>query len=84
MRKSLVLAVMAVSGGASYGATVSSVGGEFQKADPSIWRWSVSSILDAQKQSTSSGKAVGALDPGVFQRHERYTPLGVPDAGHSP
>jgi hypothetical protein len=87
MRKSLVLALMAVSGGASYGATVGSAGDNFQRADPSIWRWSVSSILDAQKQdppSVRTFQAVGALDPGAFQRHERYSPLGLPDAERSP
>jgi len=87
MRKSLLLALMAVGSGASYGATVSSVGRELERADPSVWRWSVSAILDAQKQDPSSAKAsaaVGALAPGVFQRHERYSPLGLPDAEGSP
>ena len=67
-------------------AAVSTVGSEFQKSDPSIWRWHVSSILDAQKTGLrpTAFQAVGALDPGVFQRHERYSPLGVPDAGRSP
>ncbi len=81
MRKSLVLALMAVGGGASYAAAVSTVGSEFQKSDPSTWRWHVSSILDGQRKLATDGlEAVGSLDPRVFQRHERYSPLGVPDA----
>ena len=86
MRKSLVLALMAASGGASYGATIGPVGDSVQKVDPAVWRWSVSSILESQKQDPSSGKgfqAVGALESSVFHRHERYSPLGLPDAGRS-
>jgi len=80
MRRSLVLALMAV-GGASYAA--SSVGGEFPKSDPSTWRWQVSSILDEQKKADRQPlEAAGAVDPAAFgQRHERYTPLGASDAG---
>jgi hypothetical protein len=80
MRKSLVLALMAVGGGASYAAAVSSVGSEYQKPEPSTWRWHVSSILDEQKKADPPPmEAVGALDPDAFgQRHERYSPLGVP------
>ncbi len=83
MRKSLVLALMAVGGGASYAAAISTVGGELQKSDPSVWRWNVSSILDGQKLSDPAPlRAVGALDPAAFgQRHERYSPLGVPETG---
>ncbi len=50
MRKSLVLALMAVGGGASYAAAVNTVGAEAQKSDPSTWRWHVSSILDKQRK----------------------------------
>ena len=50
MRKSLVLALMAVGGGASYAAAVSTVGSESQKSDPSTWRWHISSILYEQKK----------------------------------
>jgi hypothetical protein len=82
MRRSRVLALMAV-GGASYAATISSVGGEFTKSDPSTWRWQVSSILDEQKKADQQPfEAAGAVDPAAFgQRHGRYTPLGAPDAG---
>jgi hypothetical protein len=80
MRKSLVLALMTVGSGASYAAGLSTVGVEFQKSDPSTWRWHVSSILEQQK--TASSDAFAAVDPGIFRRHERYSPLGVPDAGH--
>jgi len=74
MRKSLVLALMAVGGGASYAAAISAVGNEFPKPDPSTWRWHVSSILDQQKKSDPDAvEALGALDPVDFnQRHERY------------
>lgn len=84
MRKSLVLALIAVGGGASYAAAISTVGGEFPKPDPSTWRWHVSSILDQQKKSDPGAvEAFGALDPDAFgQRHERYSPLGVPDPAH--
>ncbi len=84
MRRSLVLALMAIGGGASYAAAISTVGGEFPKSDPSTWRWQVSSILNEQKKSDPEPlEAVGAFDPAAFgQRHERYSPLGVPDAGH--
>ena len=81
MRKSLVLALMAMGSGAGYAAGVSTVGAEFQKPDPSTWRWHVSSILEQQK-TPDAFAAIGALDPSIFQRHERYSPLGVPDAGH--
>ncbi len=81
MRKSLVLALMTVGGGASYAAGVSTMGAEFQKPDPSTWRWHVSSILDHQDKASPDGSAaVGALDRSDFQRHERFSPLGVPDA----
>ena len=81
MRKSLVLAFMAVGGGASYAAAISTVADEFPKPDPSTWRWHVSSILEEQKKLDSEAvEAIGALDRGDFnQRHERYSPLGVPD-----
>jgi hypothetical protein len=82
MRKSLVLALMAVGGGASYAATISSVGGEFPKPDPSTWRWQVSSILDEQKKADPQPLAAAeAVDPAFRQRHERYTPLGAPERG---
>lgn len=86
MRKSLVLALMAIGGGASYAAAISTVGSETQKSDPTTWRFHVSSILDQQRKADPEAtEAVGALDPGAFQRHERYSPLGVPYAEpHSP
>jgi hypothetical protein len=82
MRKSLVLALMAVGSGASYAAAVTSVGDELHNPDPSTWRWSVSSILDRQKGSPADTfQAAEVADPVVFQRHERYSPLGVPEPG---
>jgi hypothetical protein len=83
MRRSLVLALMAVGGGASYAAAINSVGGEFSKPDPSTWRWQVNSILDEQKKADPQPFA--AAGAGFRQGHERYTPLGVPeDGGRSP
>lgn len=80
MRRSLVVALMAVGGGASYAAAINSVGGEYPKPDPSTWRWQVSSILDEQRKVDPQ-----ALQSGVtfHQRHERYTPLGAPAPGRS-
>ncbi len=76
MRKSLVLALMAIGGGASYAAAISTVGSETQKSDPTTWRFHVSSILDDQRKADPDG--AGAVDPGAFrQRHERYSPLGA-------
>lgn len=80
MRKSLVLALMAIGGGASYAAAISTVGSEPQKSDPTTWRFHVSSILDQQRKADPE-RAAEALNPGAFsQRHERYSPLGVPYA----
>lgn len=80
MRRSLVVALMAVGGGASYAAAINSVGGEYPKPDPSTWRWQVSSILDEQRNADPQPLGAGA---GFHQRHERYTPLGAPEPGHS-
>jgi hypothetical protein len=78
MRKSLVLALMAIGGGASYAAAISTVGSEPQKSDPTTWRFQVSSILDQQRKADpeAATEARGAFS----QRHERYSPLGVPYA----
>ena len=80
MRRSLVVALMAVGGGASYAAAISSVGGEYPKPDPSTWRWQVSSILDEQRKADPQPFEVGVA---FHQRHERYTPFGAPEPGHS-
>jgi len=85
MRKSLVLALMAIGGGASYAAAISTVGSEPQKSDPSTWRFHVSSILDQQRKADPEAIAAArGVDPGAYQRHERYSPIGEPIAGRSP
>jgi hypothetical protein len=84
MRRSLVLALLAVGGGASYAAGIGKVGVEFPMFDPSTWRWRVSSILDEQRNSSQSipdGK-LGRTAYG--QRHERYSPLGSPETARTP
>jgi len=81
MRKSLVLMLMAVGGGASYATGVTEVGVDSQTSDPSTWRWHVNAILDDQRKS--SLETAGWHGPGVFdQRFERYSPQGRPEAQH--
>ncbi len=80
MRKSLIFALTAIGGGASYAAGVTEVATGPGMDDPSTWRWQVASILADQKGTTSrSIETVGILDADAFnQRYERYTPLGLP------
>jgi hypothetical protein len=81
MRKSLILVLIALGGGASYAAGVTEVATGPGMDDPSTWRWQVSSILASQSDAASRPIAtVGALDADAFdQRYERYTPLGLPE-----
>jgi hypothetical protein len=80
MRKSLIVVLIAIGGGASYAAGVTEVATGPSIDDPSTWRWQVSSILAGQSDKASRPLAtVGALDADSFdQRYERYTPLGLP------
>jgi hypothetical protein len=80
MRKSLVLLLIGIGGGASYAAGVTEVATGPGMDDPSTWRWQVTSILAQQSDSTSRRvETVGVLDADAFnQRYERYTPLGLP------
>jgi hypothetical protein len=82
MRKSLILVLIAIGGGASYAAGVTEVATGPSVDDPSTWRWQVSSILAGQSDTAARPIAtVGALDVDSFdQRYERYTPLGLPKA----
>jgi hypothetical protein len=82
MRKSLILVLIAIGGGASYAAGVTEVATGPSTDDPSTWRWQVSSILASQNDAALRPIAtVGALDADAFdQRYERYTPLGLPEA----
>lgn len=80
MRRSLVLLLIGIGGGASYAAGVTEVATGPGMDDPSTWRWQVTSILAQQSESTSRRvETVGVLDADAFnQLYERYTPLGLP------
>jgi hypothetical protein len=82
MRKSLVLVLIAIGGGASYAAGVTEVATGPGMDEPSTWRWQVTSILAQQSASTSPrAETIGILDADAFnQRYERYSPLGLPQA----
>ena len=79
MRKSLILPLIAIGGGASYAAGVTEVATGPIRDDPSTWRWQVTSILAEQGDTIARrAQTVGVLDADVFnQRYERYTPLGT-------
>jgi hypothetical protein len=81
MRKSLILPLIAIGGGASYAAGVTEVATGPIRGDPSTWRWQVTSILSEQSDIAARPvQTVGVLDADVFnQRYERYTPLGMPE-----
>jgi hypothetical protein len=81
LRKSLILVLFIVGGGASYAASITQLGMDPAVTDPSTWRWQVSSILaDQDKPATSSAANFGALDADAFDQHyERYSPLGLPE-----
>lgn len=84
MRRSLILVLTAVGGGASYAAGITEVGRDSSIADPSTWRWHVSSIL-ADQNSPSSEALVPASHAGKFeQRYQRYSPLGSPQRRTAP
>ena len=83
MRKSLILPLIAIGGGASYAAGVTEGG---------HWPWqrrpvhlALAGDFDLAQQSDSTSRrveAVGILDADAFnQRYERYTPLGLPKSG---
>ena len=79
MRKSLILALTAIGGGVGYAAGVTEVATGPTTDDSSTWRWHVSSILAAQRDTSSRRVEVGILGAEAFnQRYERYTPLGLP------
>ncbi len=87
MRKSLILFLIGIGGGAGYAAGVTEVATGPGMDEPSTWRWQVASIL-AEQGNTNARRVetVGVLDADAFnQRYERYTPLGLPQArGSSP
>jgi hypothetical protein len=79
MRRSLILALTALGGGAGYAAGLVDVDTGPATDNPATWRWHVSSILAAQSDAKSQRMEVGVLGVEAFnQRYERYTPLGLP------
>jgi hypothetical protein len=59
------------------GLGASGLGADQPASDVSTWRWSVSTILDAQRVSASAEGVVPAKSFG--QRYERYSPSGLPE-----
>jgi hypothetical protein len=61
------------------GLSAASIGADSVSQNPSdvaTWRWSVNTILDAQRNSNG----LGATQPGNFgQGYERYSALGQPE-----
>ena len=55
MRKSLILVLTAIGGGASYAAGVTEVATGPSMDDPSTWRWQVASILADQHGIVAPG-----------------------------
>ena len=74
MRKSLILVLIAIGGGASYAAGVTEVATGPGMDDPSTWRWQVNAILTEQSVTVSRPAAdLSSFDQG----YERYSPLGL-------
>ena len=77
MRKSLIVALTALGGSASYAA-----GGKIAPdpvtSDPAVWRWHVSSILDDQgseKDASFQSASAAKFEQGYM----RYSTLGQPE-----
>jgi hypothetical protein len=79
MRKSLVLALTALGGGASYAGNASDIGRDPANIDPSTWRWHVSSILDDQSQRAAAAPVQSASTLNFQQRYPRYSAVGRPE-----
>jgi hypothetical protein len=74
MRRSLILVLIAIAGGASYAAGVTEVATGPDRDDPSTWRWQVNAILTEQSLTVSRPAAdLNSFDQG----YERYSPLGL-------
>ncbi len=82
MRKSLILVLIAIGGGASYAAGVTEVATGTGMDDPSTWRWQVNAILT--EQSVMISRPAADLD-SFDQGYERYSPRGLlePQRDHS-
>ena len=57
MRKSFILPLIAIGGGASYAAGVTELATGPGMDDPSTWRWQVTSILAEQSDGLEAGGA---------------------------
>ena len=79
MRKSLILVLIAIGGGASYAAGVTAVDTGPGISDPSTWRWQVNAILTEQSVTVSRP---GADLSSFNQGYERYSPLGLLQRDH--
>ena len=82
MRKSLILVLVAIGGGASYATGVTEVATGPGMDDPSTWRWQVNAILTEQTATVSRP----AADLGSFdQSYDQYSPFGLlePQRDHS-
>jgi hypothetical protein len=79
MRKSLVLALTALSGGASYAASPTDFGRDPAATDPATWRWHVSSILDDQGPKAAAAPVQSASALNFQQRYARYSAVGQPE-----
>ena len=74
MRKSLILVLVAIGGGASYAAGVTEVATGPGSDDSSTWRWQVNAILTEQTATVSwplrtsalSTKAMSVIHPWDF------------------
>ncbi len=75
MRKSLILALTALGGSASYGAGITQTSPGTATPDPATWRWHVSSILDEQREAAAPKPQNMVADFGHL--YQRYTPLGL-------
>lgn len=61
-------------------ALLASTGVAANAADPSTWRWTVSSVIEAQNKSDKADDA--ALAAADFRQHyERYSPIGILETG---
>ncbi len=80
MRKSLILFLTAIGGSASYATGVTETGADSGTADPSTWRWHVSSIFADQQRASSSPDVNSVENPNFDQRYQRYSPLGLPES----
>ena len=79
MRKSLVLALTALGGGASYAAGAADIGRDPANIDHSTWRWHVSSILEHQGQKAATAPIQSASALNFQQRYPRYSAAGQPE-----